>query len=81
MAGTTLAHLNAAQTALVIEDLRAGTVKATITLGYTPVWVYVSEGAGQTLVLDDTGDIHAYSSDDGTLLQTFSGTGSPAPDA
>jgi hypothetical protein len=79
MAGTTLAHLNAAQTALVIEDLRAGTVKATITLGYTPVWVYVSEGAGQTLVLDDTATVHAYSSEDGTLLHTFSAGGGLSP--
>jgi hypothetical protein len=60
VAGSYLVHASTDHTQVIIEDLRTGSVRATINLGYTPVWVYISESASQVLVLAIDGTMHAY---------------------
>jgi len=58
--GSTLAHYSADLEQLIIEDLRAGTVHAAITLSDPPMWVYISPSQSEVLVLGPTGVLDSY---------------------
>ncbi|TAZ20781.1 hypothetical protein ELH77_19455 [Rhizobium ruizarguesonis] len=58
--GSFLVHASSDKSHVIIEDLRTGAVRASISLGYTPVWVYIAGSQEQVLVLALDGTMHVY---------------------
>jgi len=70
---STIVHLSSAESQIIIEDVRAGTVRAAINLTYTPLWFYISPSRDEVLAAGTTGTIYAYDINDGSLKGTTIG--------